>query len=53
MDDKIEITEDTLYRLFRVYDVMSLIDEWEDYNDDLKAHYLFNLIKKIHEEKDT
>lgn len=53
MGEKIEITEDTLYRLFRVYDVMHLVEEWQNYDDDLKARYLFNLIKEIHEKKDT
>ena len=53
MDEKIEITENLLYKLFRLYDLMHLIEEWWDYDDDLKAHYLFNLIKEIHEKKDT
>lgn len=53
MDDKIEITENTLYRLFRVYDVMHLFEEWWDLDDEQKANHLFNLIKEIHEKKDT
>lgn len=53
MEEKIEITENMLYNLFRVYDFMHLIDEWWDYDDEMKAHYLFNLLKRIHEEKST
>lgn len=52
-DDKIEVTEGKLYNLFRVYNFISLVNEWKDYDDEVKAHYLFNLLKKIHEEKDT
>lgn len=51
-DERIEISEKTLYNLFRAYDFMHLIDEWWDLDDELKAHYLFNLLKEIYEKKE-
>ena len=52
MEEKIEITENMLYNLFRVYDFMHLIDDWQNFDDEMKAHYLFNLLKEIYEKKD-
>lgn len=46
-EDKIEITEELLNKLFTVYNVMEVIEEWENYDNELKAHYLFNILKEI------
>lgn len=49
--EKIEISEETLHKLFKIHDVMGLLEEWEDYDAELKANYLFNILKNIRDKK--
>lgn len=51
MKRELKITEQTLYNLFKIYDVMELFEEWADYDDEMKAHYLFNLLKDVRDGK--
>jgi hypothetical protein len=51
--DKIEITPQTLYNLFRVYNITKITGMLSGLDDEQKAYRLFEIIKNIQEDKNA